>query len=57
MEHFHYKVGVANMNVHVLRHLKKELAWDIDKQLQLISNIFVSCTTKKLENKVNLSLK
>ena len=32
------KVGVAYMNVHVVRNLKEELAWAIDKWLWVISN-------------------
>ena len=32
------KVGVAYMNVYISRHLKEELAWVIDKRLQVISN-------------------
>ena len=40
MECFSYKgVGVAYVNIRVSRHLKKELAWDIDKQLWLIINV------------------
>ena len=35
------------MNVRILRHLKEELGWTIDKWLQVISN---SYTTKKLKN-------
>ena len=31
-------MGVAYVNVHVSRHLKEELGWAIDKQLQLIIN-------------------
>ena len=38
MECFSYKGGVAYVNVHLLRHLKEELAWAIDKQLRLIIN-------------------
>ena len=38
MDRFSYKVGVAYVNECVLRHLKKELAWVIDKWLQNISN-------------------
>ena len=30
--------GVVYVNVHVLRHLKEELAWAIDKWLWVISN-------------------
>ena len=32
-------MGVVYMGIHVLRHLKEELAWGIDKWLQVISNI------------------
>ena len=32
------RVGVAYVNVCVLRHLKEELAWAIDKRLRLIIN-------------------
>ena len=32
------KVGVAYMNVHVSRHLKEKLAWDINKWLRVVSN-------------------
>ena len=46
---------------HISRHLKEGLAWAIDKQLQVISNMLfetVSYTTKKLEmNEAILSLK
>ena len=46
------------MNVHVSRLLKEELAWAIDKQLQVISNHYnVSYTTKKIKNKAVLNLK
>ena len=52
------KVGVAYVNVHVSRCSKEELAWAIDKQLQVISNkiLFktVLHTTKKLKNKAAL---
>ena len=42
------KVGVAYINISVSRHLKKEeLAWDIDKQLQVISNIMLFKTVKQ----------
>ena len=33
------KVGVAYMNICILRHIKEELAWAIDKQLHVISYI------------------
>ena len=50
------KVGVAYVNVHILRHLKEELAWAIDKCLQVISNNYnVSYTTKNLKNKAVLN--
>ena len=32
------KVGVANLNVRILRRLKEELAWVIYKPLLVISN-------------------
>ena len=32
------KVGVAYVNVRILRCLKEELAWVIDKRLQVVSN-------------------
>ena len=34
-------VGVAKMNIRVLRRLKEELAWAIDKWLRLIINIML----------------
>ena len=33
------RVSVAYVNIHILRHLKEELAWAIDKRLRLIINI------------------
>ena len=36
MEQVSYKVGVAYMNISVLRSLKEELGWAIDKPLQII---------------------
>ena len=45
-------MGVAYMKVCVSRHLKEELAWVIDKRLQLISY-----TTKNLKNKAIFNLK
>ena len=51
------RVGVANVNMHVSRHLKEELAWAIDKPLQLIINTILfknSYTTKNLKNKAVL---
>ena len=41
------------MGIHVLRHLKEELAWAKDKQLWVISNY----TTEEQTNKATLSLK
>ena len=44
-----------------LRHLKEDLAWAVDKRLQVISNKMllktVSYTTEKLKNKAILDLK
>ena len=37
-ERLSYKVGVAYVNVCLLRLLKEELAWAIDKRLRLIIN-------------------
>ena len=39
MEHPVIKMGVAYMNIHVLRRLKEELAWAIDKRFQVTSNL------------------
>ena len=38
MEHLIYRVGVAYVNIRVLRRLKEELGWAIDKRLRLIIN-------------------
>ena len=38
------------MYVHILRHLKEELAWAIDNQLWLISNIMLFKTVILLGN-------
>ena len=38
MKRFSIKVGVAYMNICVLKWLKEELAWAIDKRLLVISN-------------------
>ena len=32
------KVGLVYANIHILRHLKEELAWSIEKWLWVISN-------------------
>ena len=43
---------MAYVTVHVLRHLKEELAWVIDKQVWFISNTMsVIYTAKNLKNK------
>ena len=44
------KVSVAYMNVHILKRLKEELAWAIDKQLQFISNTMLFKTVVLLRN-------
>ena len=46
MESLSYKVAVASVNVRVLRHLKEELGWAIDKWLRLIINKMLSYTVK-----------
>ena len=35
------KVGVVDVDVCVLSHLKEELAWAVDKQLRVISTIML----------------
>ena len=54
------KLGVVHVNVHVLRHLKEELAWAIDKRIWVTSNkmLFTTVirTTNKLKNKIILDL-
>ena len=50
MEHFSIKVGVAYMNVCVSKRLKEELAWAIDKRLQIISNKMLFKTVVPLRN-------
>ena len=44
------KVGVAYVNVRILRRLKKELAWAIDKRLQAISSKMLFKTVVPLRN-------
>ena len=44
------KMGVAYVNVHVLRRLKEELAWVIDKRLRAISNKMLFTTVVPLRN-------
>ena len=41
MDGFSYKVGVVDVVVHVLSHLKEELAWAVDKRLWVISTIML----------------
>ena len=52
---------MAYVNIRVLKSLKEDLAWAIDKRLRIVSNkmLFktVSYTTKKLKNKAVLNLK
>ena len=52
---------MAYINANVSKHLKEELAWVIDKWLEVISDIMlfetVIYTTKKLKNKAVLKLK
>ena len=40
------KVGVVEVDVRVSSHLKEELIWAIDKQLQVISTIMLSKNSK-----------
>ena len=49
------KCGVRGHIVHVLRHLKEELAWATNKRLRVISNI-KQLTTEELKNKAVLRL-
>ena len=44
------KVGVAYVNIFVSRRLKEELAWVIDKRLQVISNKMLFKTVVPLTN-------
>ena len=44
------KVGVAYVNICVLRRLKEELAWVIDKRLWAISNKMLFKTVVPLRN-------
>ena len=38
------------VNIHILRNLKEELAWAIDKWLQVISNVMLFKTAILLRN-------
>ena len=50
-------MGVAYVGIHILEHLKEELAWAIDKWLWFISNMkAVIPLNKKLKNKALLNL-
>ena len=48
------KVGEAYMIIHILRRLKEELAWAIDKWIQVVNIILFKTvmSLNKLENKV-----
>ena len=51
---------MVDVYVHVLSHLKEELAWAVDKRLWVISTIVLfknSKSTKELKNKAVLNLK
>ena len=50
MEHFSIKVGVVYVNVHILKRLKEELTWAIDKWLRVISNKMLCKTVIPLRN-------
>ena len=41
---------MAYVNVHILKQLKEELAWAIDKQFQVISNTMLFKTVVSLRN-------
>ena len=41
---------MAYMNVHILRHLKEELAWAVDKQFQVTINKILFKTVIPLRN-------
>ena len=54
------KLGVVDMDVHVLSHLKEVLTWAAYKRLRAISTIMLfknSYNTKELKNKAVLNLK
>ena len=40
------KVGVVDIDVRISSHLKEELAWVVDKRLQIISTIIRLCYLK-----------
>ena len=48
---------MANLNVHVISHLKEEHAWAIDNGFRLYISYIVGYTTKKIINKDVLNLK
>ena len=43
------KVGVVDVEIRILSHLKEELAWAIDKRLWIISTIMLFKNTKELK--------
>ena len=48
------KVGMVDIDVHILSHLKEELAWTVDKWLQIICYVFKnSKSTKELKKELN----
>ena len=50
MERFSIKVGVVYVNVRILKWLKEELTWAIDKRHQDISNRMLFKTVVPLRN-------
>ena len=44
------KMGVAYVNIRILRRLKEELAWAIDKRLQVNGNKMLFRTVVPLKN-------
>ena len=48
-------MSIVDVDVHISDHLKEELAWTVDKRLQIISTIILfknSKITKELKNKL-----
>ena len=50
-------MGVVYVNVSVLKRLKEELAWAIDKRLRVVSNKMLFKTVIPLKKKAVLNLK
>ena len=50
MECLVIKVGVGYVNMHISKHGKEELAWAIDKRLQVISSKMLYKTVIPLRN-------